>query len=225
MFCNQCHKNLKDFEALLDKMENCPFCGAKLVRPPVKVPQKDVNTLFDDLVKKIGENIFVDDSTLETELRNLSAPEFEDAKDRLFLLVLKHIPSSMYAVKDFSDGEQQEKLEACLRRLCVDLGMSFEPSAQMLDALQGYIWKKTFPLSPNFFEGHFVDPRDGQVYKTVKIGDLELSLQHTDSLLNSRILTFHDFPVCVTNSEAMLEHIVAGDDVPTPVNVIKVRMG
>jgi uncharacterized protein (TIGR02145 family) len=171
MFCNQCHKNLKDFEALLDKMENCPFCGAKLVRPAVKVPQKGVNDLFDTLLQKVGEGLFVDDSVLENELRNLEAPEFEDAKDRLFLLVLKHIPSSMSAVKDFSDGEQQEVIEACLKRLCVDLGMSFEPCAQMLDALQTYIWKKIFPLSQNFFEGHFVDPRDGQVYKTVKIGD------------------------------------------------------
>lgn len=171
MFCNQCHKNLKDFDALLDKMENCPFCGAKLVRPPVKVPQKGVNELLECLVQQVGENFFSEDSTLENELHNLNAPEFEDAKDRLFLLVLKHIPSSMFAVKDFSDGEQQEVLEACLRRLCVDLGMSFEPCAQMLDALQMYIWKKTFPLSPNFFEGHFVDPRDGQVYKTVRIGN------------------------------------------------------
>jgi uncharacterized protein (TIGR02145 family) len=130
-----------------------------------------VNDLFDTLLQKVGEGLFVDDSVLENELRNLEAPEFEDAKDRLFLLVLKHIPSSMSAVKDFSDGEQQEVIEACLKRLCVDLGMSFEPCAQMLDALQTYIWKKIFPLSQNFFEGHFVDPRDGQVYKTVKIGD------------------------------------------------------
>ena len=171
MFCNQCHKNLKDFDALLDKMVNCPFCGAKLVRPPVKVPQKGVNELLESLVQQADENFFTEDSTLENELRNLNAPEFEDAKDRLFLLVLKHIPSSMFAVKDFSDGEQQEVLEACLRRLCVDLGLSFEPCAQMLDAMQMYIWKKTFPLSPNFFEGHFVDPRDGQVYKTVRIGN------------------------------------------------------
>ena len=171
MFCKECHKNLKDFDALIDKMENCPFCGAKLVRPPVKVAQKDVKTLCETLVQKVGDSVFANESTLENELRNLNAPEFEDAKDRLFLLVLKHIPSSMFAVKDFSEGEQQEVIEACLKRLCVDLGMSFEPCAQMLDALQMYIWNKKFPLSPNFFEDHFVDPRDGQVYKTVRIGE------------------------------------------------------
>ena len=115
MFCKECHKNLKDFDALIDKMENCPFCGAKLVRPAVKVAQKDVKTLCDALVQKVGESIFANESTLENELRSLNAPEFADAKDRLFLLVLKQIPSSMYEVKTFSDGEQQEVLEACQR--------------------------------------------------------------------------------------------------------------
>ena len=95
MFCKECHKNLKDFDALIDKMENCPFCGAKLVRPAVKVAQKDVKTLCDALVQKVGESIFANESTLENELRSLNAPEFADAKDRLFLLVLKQIPSSM----------------------------------------------------------------------------------------------------------------------------------
>lgn len=171
MFCKECHKNLKDFETLIDKMENCPFCGAKLVRPAVKVAQKDVNALCDALVQKVGDSIFANESTLEKELRDLNAPEFADAKDRLFLLVLKQIPSSMYEVRSFSDGEQQEVLEACQRRLCVDLGLSFEPCAQMLDILQEYIWQKRFSLSPNLFESQFVDPRDGQVYKTVRIGD------------------------------------------------------
>ena len=171
MFCSNCHKDLKDFDAFIDKMENCPFCGAKLVRPPVKVPQKDVAALFDVLIQRIGEKILANDATLESELRKINEPEFEDARDRLFLLVLKHVPSSMYAVKDFSEGEQQGVLEACARRLCVDLGMSFEPCAQMLDILQASIWQKKFPLSANFFEGKFVDPRDGQVYKTVTIGD------------------------------------------------------
>jgi hypothetical protein len=58
MFCNQCHKNLKDFETLIDKMENCPFCGAKLVRPAVKVPPKGVNDLFDTLLQKVGEGLY-----------------------------------------------------------------------------------------------------------------------------------------------------------------------
>ena len=65
MFCKECHKNLKDFDALIDKMENCPFCGAKLVRPAVKVAQKDVEALCDALVQKVGDSIFANELTLE----------------------------------------------------------------------------------------------------------------------------------------------------------------
>ena len=100
-------------------------------------------------VQKVGDSIFANETTLEKELRDLNAPEFADAKDRLFLLVLKQIPSSMYEVRSFSDGEQQEVLEACQRRLCVDLGLSFEPCAQMLDILQEYIWQKRYCRKEN----------------------------------------------------------------------------
>lgn len=171
MFCNHCHKDLSEFDSIIDKMQNCPLCGGPLEKKPPKAAQKDISTLCDELIKKNGDKIFDKDDLFEFELKKTTAPEFADAKDRLLTLVIKRIPSTMYMVKNFSEGEQRETLEICSKRLCVDLGMQFEPSAKMLDMLQERIWQKKYPLSPNFADGVFQDPRDGQVYKTVKIGN------------------------------------------------------
>ena len=170
MFCNSCHGDLKDFESIIHKMQKCPLCGATLDKKVARVAQKDVAALCLELVKNVGEKVFANEATLDTELKRLNAPEFEDARDRISLLVLKHIPSSMYRVKEFSDAEKIEVLEACSKRLCVDLGLRFEVASEMLDMLQQQVWQKKFPLFPNFTDGVFQDPRDGQIYKTVKIG-------------------------------------------------------
>lgn len=171
MFCSHCHKDLKEFGSVIEKMQNCPWCGGVLEKKQPKARQKGVAALCETLVKKIGEKVFSKDSLLDDELKKISAPEFEDAKDRMSLLVMKKIPSSMYSVKEYSEGEQREVLDACSKRLCFDLGMQFEPSAEMLNLLQELVWKKKYALSVNYADGDFKDPRDGHVYKTVKIGN------------------------------------------------------
>ena len=171
MFCNNCHQDLKDFGELLDKIQNCPLCGGQLIKTPPKVAQKGISELLNILVNNAGEKIYLYDDLLKSELEKIDAPEFENARDKLLLLTIKHIPSSMYKVKDFSTGEKQEVLETCSTRLMQDLGLQFEPSAEMLNILQERIWQKKLPLSQNSGDGIFKDPRDGRVYKTVKIGD------------------------------------------------------
>lgn len=171
MFCSHCHQDLKEFGSLIEKMQNCPLCGGVLEKKQPKAKQKGVAALCGVLVKKIGEKVFSNDYLLDDELKKINAPEFEDAKDRISLLVMKKIPSSMYSVKEFSEGEQREVLEACSKRLCIDLGMQFEPCAEMLNLLQELVWKKKYSLSANYADENFRDPRDGHIYKTVKIGN------------------------------------------------------
>lgn len=171
MFCNNCHQDLQQFGALIEKFQNCPLCGGLLIKTPPKAEQKGISELLDILVINAGEKIYLYDDLLKSELEKIDSPEFEKARDRLSLLVTKHIASSMYKVKDFSDNEKQEALEACSKRLFLDLGLRFSVTANMLNLLQERIWQKKFSLSPNFSNGIFKDPRDGQTYKTVKIGD------------------------------------------------------
>ena len=171
MFCNNCHQDLQQFGALIEKFQNCPLCGGLLIKTPPKAEQKGISELLDILVNNAGEKIYLYDDLLKSELEKINSPEFENARDRLSLLVTKHIASSMYKVKDFSDNEKQEALDACSKRLFLDLGLQFEPTAELLNLLQERIWQKKFSLSPNFSDGVFKDPRDGQTYKTVKIGD------------------------------------------------------
>ena len=50
----------------------------------------------------------------------------------------------------------------------------------------------------------------------------DLTVHFAAFFLNHLVLLLEVFPVGVTNGEAMLEHIVAGDDVPMSTNVVKV---
>lgn len=171
MFCNHCHKDLSEFDSIINKMQNCPLCGGQLEKKLPEVAQKDIYALCDELMKKDGDKIFAKDELFELELKKTTAPEFANARDMLLTLTIKHIPSTMYMVKKFSEGEKREALGKCSKRLCIDLGMTFESCTKMLDMLQERIWQKKYPLSPNFADGVFQDPRDGQVYKTVRIGN------------------------------------------------------
>ena len=136
MFCNNCHQDLQQFGALIEKFQNCPLCGGLLIKTPPKAEQKGISELLDILVNNAGEKIYLYDDLLKSELEKINSPEFENARDRLSLLVTKHIASSMYIVKDFSDNEKQEALEACSKRLFLDLGLQFEPTAELLNLLQ-----------------------------------------------------------------------------------------
>ena len=169
MFCNNCHKNLEEFGALLDKMENCPLCGGHLIKEPKDVPQESFESFCNYLVESNGKDVFASEENLLPALENVE-PCYVDARDRMSLLTIKQIPSRLYAAKDFPE-EASYVLNQCQKMLMLNLGVSFDVSKEMILALQKVLFNKVITIPALFTGESFVDPRDGTSYKTVKIGE------------------------------------------------------
>ena len=170
MFCNNCHKNLEEFGALLDKMENCPLCGGHLLKEPKEVPQESFDSFCTELVKTNGKDVFASDESL-FQVIACASPNYEDARDKMSLLTIKQIPSRLYASKDFPEDEIAYIINQCQKQLVLNLGVSFDVSKEMLLALQKAIYNKVIPIPALYTGESFVDSRDGNIYRTVKIGD------------------------------------------------------
>ena len=170
MFCSNCHKNLEEFGAFLDKMENCPLCGGHLLKEPKEVPQESFESFCTDLVKTNGKDVFASDESLFQAIA-CATPNFEDARDKMSLLTIKQIPSKIYAAKDFPEDEIAYIINQCQKQLVLNLGVSFDVSKEMLLALQKAIYNKVIPISALYTGESFVDSRDVNIYRTVKIGD------------------------------------------------------
>ena len=170
MFCNNCHKSLEDFAVLLDKMERCPFCGEILMKEPKEIPQESFESYCNNLVEANGHGIFATEESLFQAIAS-AATNFEDARDKMSLLTIKQIPSKLYAAKDFPEEEIAQIVNKCQKQLVINLGVSFDVCKEMLLALQKVIFGKVIPVPAYFVGDYFVDPRDGNKYKTVKIGD------------------------------------------------------
>lgn len=170
MFCNNCHKNLEKFEKSLDDMDHCPLCGGVLIKEPKEVPQKSFESFCNELVKICGKDVFASDMSLFQKLENVE-PCYVNARDKMSLLTIKQIPSRLYTSKDFPKDEIAYIINQCQKQLVIDLGVSFEICKEMLLALQNAIFGKAIPVPAYFVGDYFVDPRDGNKYKTVKIGE------------------------------------------------------
>ena len=150
-------------------MDHCPLCGGVLIKEPKEVPQKSFESFCNELVKICGKDVFASDMSLFQKLENVE-PCYVNARDKMSLLTIKQIPSRLYASKDFPEDEIAYIINQCQKQLVIDLGVSFEICKEMLLALQNAIFGKAVPVPAYFVGDYFVDPRDGNKYKTVKIG-------------------------------------------------------
>lgn len=171
MFCNNCHADLSVFGAAVELMLKCPMCGQELKKPEKEVPQLSFESFCTKLIKEANEDIFASDEAMLQKVFELASPEYVNARDKMSMLAIKCVPSLIYNAAKFPEAEQVEILNKCQKLLCFDLGVAFDPCKEMLDVLQKNLWKKALPVNQYFVGDAFKDPRDGQVYKTVKIGD------------------------------------------------------
>ena len=151
-------------------MDHCPLCGGVLIKEPKEVPQKSFESFCNELVKICGKEVFASDISLFQKLENVE-PCYVNARDKMSLLTIKQIPSRLYTSKDFPEDEIAYIINQCQKQLVIDLGVSFEICKEMLLALQNAIFGKAIPVPAYFVGDYFVDPRDGNKYKTVKIGE------------------------------------------------------
>ena len=171
MFCNNCHADLEKFSAVIEMMPKCPICGQELKKPEKEVPQLSFESFCAKLIKEANKDIFASDDAMLQKVFELAFPEYVNARDKMSMLAIKRVPSLIYNAANFPEAEQVEILNKCQKLLCFDLGVAFDSCKEMLDVLQKNLWKKALPVNQYFVGDAFKDPRDGQVYKTVKIGD------------------------------------------------------
>lgn len=169
MFCNNCHSDLAAFDSVLDKMKNCPICGKEL-KKEVEIPkQKSFADLCKLLKEKSSAEIF-GSADLLSSLVSLDL-SYQNARDRMSILCIRDIPGRIHRVAQAPKGEKEYELGSCQKMLVDDLGISIENSTNMLNCLQNVLFEKPVSIPANYNDSTFTDPRDGHVYKTVRIGN------------------------------------------------------
>ena len=161
MICRTCRKDLNFPDAVLKQLSTCPYCNA-----PFKMDPKNIEEAFTWFLEDNGIDILAkeNEARFEKMLKVHETSKFPDA-NKLELLRALGILQRIYNVREASDEEKVAELQACFKYM-TDLHVEIPFAKGALDLLQNAM-KMTVDFSPNTF----IDPRDGNTYKTVKIGN------------------------------------------------------
>ncbi len=178
MKCSFCNGDLSFPENVLKQLSVCPFCNEPYnyensLQEQLSQPQSATEMLV-AMVEKYGLDIF-DESKLQKfyeELDTWSSKFFEE-RDVLKLLCIKNIPHILFVNRNASMNEQNLVISDCASTL--NKSFSIEPSAARTmvsfvhTVIKNFITKTiVLEISPT---STYTDTRDGNTYKTVKIGD------------------------------------------------------
>lgn len=161
MICRVCRKDLNFPDAVLKQLSTCPYCNA-----PFKMDPKNIEEAFTWFLEDNGIDILAkeNEARYEKMLTVSAVSKFPDA-NKLELLRALGILQRIYNVREASDEEKVAELQACFKYM-TDLHVEIPFAKGALDLLQSAM-KMTVDFAPNTF----IDPRDGNTYKTVKIGN------------------------------------------------------
>ena len=159
-------KCLECGEELNEKWAVCPFCGTKIPKPP-----KTIEEFLKVFVDDYGPSIFKEENSSRLERAMGDWPEtYADDRDIIKLLQIKNIPDRLTSALDLPSEEQGTVVQESANILCDKFGINGDFAAKMISLVTDAIGLKTdVPIGDG--RGTFKDPRDGQVYKTCKIGD------------------------------------------------------
>lgn len=168
MKCKQCGEELNE------KWTVCPFCGLEISKE---------QSLGDILLKMIEENgpeIFEEENAgLLKNQMDLWPESFSDDRDVIKLLQIKHIPEQLVKALEMPSEKQAQVLQYATSTLTDKFGINGNMAQKMLALVAGSIGFQINDQVPSIVsifanadsENTFTDPRDDQVYRTVKIGD------------------------------------------------------
>ncbi|PBC73519.1 fibrobacter succinogenes major paralogous domain-containing protein [Fibrobacter intestinalis] len=168
MKCKQCGEELNE------KWTVCPFCGLEISKE---------QSLGDILLKMIEENgpeIFEEENAGLLKNQMDQWPEsFSDDRDVIKLLQIKHIPEQLVKALEMPSEKQAQVLQYATSTLTDKFGINGNMAQKMLALVAGSIGFQINDQVPSIVsifanadsENTFTDPRDDQVYRTVKIGD------------------------------------------------------
>lgn len=160
MKCTNCEKELDETWKI------CPFCGTEVPKPP-----KAIDEFLKDFVDDYGTSIFKEENNIRLERAMSDWPDvYADDRDIIKLLQIKNIPDRLCSVLEQSDDEKNKAVQDSANILIDKFGINGESASKMLSIITDAIGlKATVEIGDG--SGTFKDPRDGQVYKTCKIGD------------------------------------------------------
>lgn len=168
MNCPHCNAVLDMFKGNT-KIKGCPFCLNPL----------DVDLFLDTALEKLsyfvekeGKAIFAKSNQDKLFSYVDSWPEsLSDDRDLLRVLAIKQIPEALFKASELDSTEAQVGIvNECLDILCEKLHVTDSYAVKTLELIA-----KPLQISVEYHakenENEFVDPADGNVYKTTVIGD------------------------------------------------------
>jgi hypothetical protein len=161
MKCSKCGEELNE------KWVACPFCGAEVPKAP-----KTIEEFLKGFVEDYGPSIFKEENSNRLDRVMGEWPEiYADDRDIIKLLQIKNIPNRLCSALDLPSEEQGAVVQESANILCDKFGINGDFAAKMISLITDAIGLKTDVAAVGDGRGTFKDPRDGQVYKTCKIGD------------------------------------------------------
>ncbi len=171
MKCSSCNQELNFPKEVIAKFMRCPFCGETLQNDISEI--KNSVTIEDELAKIVsdfgGLEIFADENALRlTKALNLLVAPFDVIRDKLLIACIRHVPQRLYSTKDALSKERKIEIDACIDDLRT-IGQE-ESSARDVVALLASVIGCAID-NDDEDENYFIDTRDNNVYKIVKIGN------------------------------------------------------
>lgn len=160
MKCSKCGEELDE------KWVACPFCGTEVPQTP-----KTIEDFLKRFVEDCGPSIFKEENSNRLDRAMGDWPEmYADVRDIIRLLQIKNIPDRLTSALNLPSEEQDAVVQKSANILCYKFGINGDFAARMIFLITNAIGLKT-DVAVGDGCGIFRDPRDGQLYKTCKIGD------------------------------------------------------
>ena len=196
MICQKCNKELLFDESVLKEFVACPYCGTFFpkILPPIEAGtiEAELKKFADDFG---GLEIFSEEnsSRFTKSLVKLEAP-FDVARDKLLVANIKNIPQKLYSVLDQPQNEQQQMADLCLNEM-TSFGLPQKFAKETISWLT-HVMGLACDFANAGNEDSFIDERDGQRYRTVRIGNqiwmAENLNYNTDDSFNADCDEFHN---------------------------------
>lgn len=125
---------------------------------------------MDKFISDSSYDIFSPEKRAElVELLKEIPAECSGYRDIIILLVSCGILDKIYAIKNAYDSEQSEVLSECVTILIGHFGIAEQYAVKIVVLIKNSLGIAAEPK--NFDAGEFIDSRDGEVYRTTRIGN------------------------------------------------------
>ncbi len=161
MKCLNCNQEFNFPETALKQLSTCPFCKAPLAEPENSIASKTVGEIIVELVKNYGREIFNEENEGKLQKALKSLPdECYFGKKALQFLLLMDVGKNLLLFTENPGNAESDFIEKIA-----------ESVVNFVDKDHVKKWVSNLAAVLGIrVNGIFVDSRDAEVYKTVKIG-------------------------------------------------------